>query len=108
MVATAAIAGLTYSRTPEKIWRGSVRWSGPATKSVTTSSSSEVAKANKAPEATPGKMIGSITRRNAVQGEAPRLEAARNRFWSNPSSVTSTVMTTKGTASTACARISPG
>ena len=99
--------GLTYSRTPLKICRGKVRCSGAAMNRVTTISSNEVAKANRPPEATPGKMIGSMTLRNAVSGGAPSEAAARARLVSKPSSVASTVMTTNGTDKAVCARIRP-
>ena len=46
---------------PVNIWRGNVTCSGPARKSVTTTSSNEVANANSAPEMTPGAMTGNVT-----------------------------------------------
>ncbi|MNJ75626.1 hypothetical protein D3C77_727480 [compost metagenome] len=65
---------------PLNICRGKVACSGPARNNVTTTSSNEVAKANKAPEITPGAINGKVTRRKAVIGEAPRLAAARTRL----------------------------
>ena len=56
------------------------RKNNPARKSTTTTSSNDVTNANKAPEATPGRMTGSITLKNAVNGVAPRLAAARIRL----------------------------
>ncbi|MOA46122.1 hypothetical protein D3C78_1685990 [compost metagenome] len=91
---------------PLNICRGKVACSGPARNSVTTTSSNEVAKANSAPEITPGAISGKVTRRNAVSGEAPRLAAARTRLWLNPCKVADTVMITNGTPSTACTTIS--
>ena len=47
--AAAAIAGLMFSRSEANIWRAMVVWFGPATKSVITTSSSDVAKEKTAP-----------------------------------------------------------
>jgi len=71
MVASAAIVGLIFSRMPVNIWRGSVVWSAPARKSVTTTSSNDVANANKAPEITPGAITGNVMRKNVFTGFAP-------------------------------------
>ncbi|MNR14237.1 hypothetical protein D3C85_1307010 [compost metagenome] len=100
------MVGLRFSRMPLNICRGMVACSGPARNRVTTTSSKEVAKANSAPEITPGAISGRVTRKNAVSGGAPRLAAARTRFWLKPCRVAVTVMITKGTPSTACTRIS--
>ncbi len=75
--------------------------------SAITTSSSEVAKANTAPAATPGAICGRHTRKNARSGPAPQAEAARSCTGSNPSSAASTVTTTKGTPSAAWAMTSP-
>ena len=48
-------------------------------------------KAKIAPAATPGPMIGSVTRRNAVQGLAPRLRAASSSAMSKLKSAADTV-----------------
>jgi hypothetical protein len=79
-VAAAAMVGLRFSRMPLNICRGRVACSGPARNRVTTTSSNEVAKANSAPEITPGAISGRVTRKNAVTGGAPRLAAARTRL----------------------------
>ena len=107
MVATAAMVGLMFSRMPANICRGSVACSGLARKSVTTTSSKEVAKANRPPEMIPGATIGRVTRKKVVTGLAPRLEAARTRLKSKPCSVAVTVVTTKGTPRMACASTRP-
>ena len=65
-----------------------------------TNSSSEVAKANTAPAATPGQMRGSSTRRNAIAGGAPSEAAARSRLASKVARLASTLTTTNGTATT--------
>ena len=75
--------------------------------STTTISSNEVAKANSAPETSPGRINGTITRKNTVGGGAPRLAAARIRLVSNPASVAATVTKTNGAPSAVWARISP-
>ena len=106
-VATAAMVGLMFSRMPVNICRGSVTCSGPARNSVTTTSSNEVAKANSAPEITPGAITGSVTRKKVCTGPAPRLSEARTRLWLKPCSVASTVVTTNGAPSAACTMISP-
>ena len=101
------MVGLIVSLTPLKIWRGRVRCCGLARNSAATISSNEVTKAKRAPEITPGAMIGRVTVRKAKRGGAPRLVAARTRFVSKPCSVALTVITTKGRARIACTRISP-
>ena len=100
MNAAAAMAGLMFSRMVENICRASVRWFGPATNSVSTTSSSEVAKASTAPDSTPGMASGRVTRRNTVSGEAPRLSAASSTRRSMPASAPVTLTTTKGMATT--------
>ena len=47
---------------------------------ATTTSSKEMAKAKMAPETTPGKMFGKVTRKKADIAGAPRLSAARVRL----------------------------
>jgi len=105
-VATAAIVGEMFSRMPLNIWRGSVSCSGPARNSTTTTSSNDVANANKAPETTPGAITGSVTRKNVRSGLSPSPRLARTRFWSKPCSVASTVVSTNGAPSAACTMIS--
>ncbi len=107
IVATANIVGLICSRMPENICHGIVRCLKLPTKSTTTTSSKEVMKANSEPEITPGRISGTITLKNVVVGDAPRLAEARIRLLSKPTSVAVTVMTTKGVPSAACARITP-
>lgn len=63
IVATAAIAGLTFSRIPAIIWRGSVDCSGPTRSSVSTTSSKLVANAKRAPDPAPGKISGNVTQK---------------------------------------------
>ena len=106
-VATAKMAGLICSRMPAHISRGMVRCSRPPMNSTVTTSSNEVAKANSAPEATPGAISGSCTRRKLRQGPAPKLAAARVRLRSKPARVAVTVMTTKGVPRAAWAKMSP-
>ena len=77
IVAAAAMVRLMLSLMPANICRGSVRCPGPAISSATTTSSNDAANANTAPEATPGRISGSVTRRNVVICDAPRLSAAR-------------------------------
>lgn len=101
------MAGLIFSRMLENICRASVRWFGPATKSVSTTSSSEVAKASTAPESTPGMASGKVTRRKTVAGAAPRLCAASSTRLSMPESAPVTLTTTKGTATTVWAMMTP-
>ena len=61
IVAAAVIVRLMLSLMPENIWRGSVRWPGPAISSATTTSSNDAAKAKTAPDSTPGRISGSVT-----------------------------------------------
>ena len=63
--------------------------------------------ANSAPEITPGKISGTITRKKVRCGEAPSVAAARTKLWSKPTSVAVTVITTKGVPSAAWARMTP-
>ncbi len=74
---------------------------------MTTTSSKEVTKANKAPEITPGVINGTVIRKKVVVGEAPKVAAERVRLRSNPTRVAVTVITTNGVAKAACARITP-
>ena len=101
------MVGLIRSRMPANICLGSVRVSGDEMNRATTSSSNEVAKANSAPETTPGAISGRITLRKAVSGGAPRLAAARASDQSKPVSVEITVTTTKGVARIVWAITSP-
>jgi hypothetical protein len=106
-VATARMAGLICSRMPFHIWRGMVCCSGPAMNSTATTSSKLVTKANRAPEITPGRISGMVTRKKVVRGLAPSDAAARFSDWSKPTRVAVTVMMTKGIPSVAWARITP-
>ena len=101
------MVGESCSRRPVHIWRGKVVCSGPPRNKTTTTSSNEVAKANSAPESTPGQTMGSITLRKAKNCEAPRLRAARIRLMSKPPSVAVTVITTNGMPKTACTSTIP-
>src|SRR6266702_318487 len=65
ITAAAVMVGLMFSRMPLNISRGRVRCFAPAMNSTITTSSKLVAKANSAPDATPGRISGRITRRNA-------------------------------------------
>ena len=108
IVAADSSTGLKASRAVVNISRGKVRWSGPARNRVTTTSSSEVAKANNPPEISPGEISGKVTLRRVIQGVAPMLAAAHNRRWFNPPSAEPTLTTTKGTARVVWARTRPG
>src|SRR5690606_23667794 len=70
---TAATVGSIRTRTPDHMRTGRVVMSGPERKMLTTTSSQLVMKENSAPAATLGAMIGSVTRRKATTGLAPRL-----------------------------------
>ena len=107
IVATAKIVGLICSRMPENICQGIVLCLKLPTKSTTTTSSKDVMKANSEPEITPGNISGTITLKNVVDGDAPRLADARIKVLSNPTSVAVTVITTKGVPRAACASITP-
>ncbi len=74
---------------------------------MTTTSSNEVAKANSAPEITPGAITGKVTRKKVDSGVAPRLRLARTRLWLKPCKVASTVVSTNGAPSAACTMIRP-
>src|SRR5690625_6685722 len=92
---------------PDHISRGMVRCSTPATNSTMTISSKEVMKAKRAPEITPGRISGKVTRKKVCRGVAPRLAAALARLSSKPMRVAVTVMTTKGTPKAVWARMTP-
>ena len=74
---------------------------------TTTTSSSEAANANSAPEMTPGLMSGNCTLKKLRTGPAPRLAAACSSSRLKPAMDAVTVMTTKGAPNAACARIRP-
>ena len=97
-VATAIIVGLNCSLKPVHIWRGIVVkfLSPPATKRITTISSNDVTKANKAPEIIPGVISGKVILKNVLVGVLPKLEAALVMVSSKPLRVAVTVITTKG------------
>src|SRR3990167_9394110 len=106
-VATAAIVGEMFSRIPVNIWRGRVVCSAPARNRVTPTSSNEVAKANSAPEISPGAITGGVTRMKVLNGVSHRLSEARTRLWLKLASVASTVVSTKGAPMAACTAIRP-
>ena len=91
-VAAERIVGLICSRIPENICQGIVRCLYDPTKRTTTTSSKEVTNANKAPEITPGVISGTITLKNVIVGEAPKLWDARIRSLSKPDKVAVTVI----------------
>ena len=62
--------GLMPAFTAPKIAVGSVSTPAPLTKLVMMKSSSEMMKASRKPDITPGAISGSSTRRNASQREA--------------------------------------
>ena len=107
MLEIAAIVGSRKSRSVDQICTGSVLTSGLVRKIATTTSSSEVAKANSAPATTPGRISGNVTRRKTANGPAPRFAAARSTSASTVSRLALTVATTNGIASAACASTSP-
>ncbi len=75
--------------------------------SAITSSSNEATKAKAAPDSTPGRINGSITRRNAVTGRAPEIAAARISVRSKLARLAPTVTTTNGEAIVVCAMMMP-
>ena len=75
--------------------------------SITTTSSREAAKANRAPEITPGLMRGNCTLKKQRAGPAPRLAAARTRSRLKPARDAVTVITTKGAPRMAWDRMMP-
>jgi len=87
--------------------RASVRWFGPATNSVSTTSSNDVAKAKTAPDTIPGSASGKVTCFSILTGAAPRLAAACSNRRSIPCNTARTLTTTKGTATTVWAMITP-
>ena len=66
-----------------------------------TTSSSDAAKANKAPEMTPGLIMGNWTLKKLYAGPAPRLVAASRSSRLKPAMDAVTVITTKGAPRTA-------
>jgi hypothetical protein len=63
---------------------------------MTTTSSKEVTKANKAPEIIPGNISGIVILKKVFVGLLPKLEAALVILSSKPLSVAVTVITTNG------------
>lgn len=101
--AAAATAGLTFSRMVENIWRARVRWLGPATNKVSTTSSSDVAKG----EHRARQDTGQRERQGHAEGGEWWLAAARSIRRLMPASDAVRDMTTKGTAITVWAQITP-
>jgi len=79
--------GESCSRSPDR-HAAAAGWSDPARPGTAppTTSSNEVAKANKAPDSTPGQTMGSITRRNASTGRGaqPTVQRAAGPCRSRP------------------------
>ena len=82
--------------------------SPPATNRITTISSKEVTKANKAPEIMPGVIRGNVILKKVLVGVLPRLDAARVILSSNPLKVAVTVITTNGVPKIMWAMTMPG
>lgn len=79
IVLIALIVGSTPRRTIEYTRSGSVVEPTPATKNVMTKSSNDIVNARSAAATTPGRICGSVTRKNVVSGSAPRSIAASSR-----------------------------
>ena len=62
-----------------------------------TTSSNEVIKAKRAPDMTPGLMRGKVTMKKALNGFAPKLNAAYSRSRSNTCREADMVISTMGT-----------
>ena len=78
------MVGSISCRMADHMCLGSVRQRYVETKMDITTSSNEVINANKAPEITPGFIIGSVTRKKVFNRLAPKLIAACSREWSKP------------------------
>src|SRR5262249_28129429 len=76
--------GSACSRIASNIRRGSVATSRPEMKRAIVVSSKECTKASSAETRNAGRSTGSVTRRKAIAGGAPRLCAARSRLRSKP------------------------
>ncbi len=74
---------------------------------ATMISSNDVRNDSAAPDTTANRICGSVTSRNAVRRDAPRLRATFSWFASKLFSADSTTITTSGTASMLCASTSP-
>ena len=84
MVAIALIVGSVWVRIKPQINVGSVL--PPAiVKKVMIKSSSDSAMAMKAAPITVGRMIGNVTEKKALSGDAPRSRAPSTTVWSKPS-----------------------
>ena len=75
---------------------------------MTTISSNDVTKANKAPEIIPGVIRGNVILKKVLVGVLPRLDAARVILSSNPLRVAVTVITTNGVPKIMRAMTIPG
>src|SRR5215211_8530370 len=93
-VESALMVGETPNRIIEYIFNGSVLDPTPATKNVMTKSSKESVNARRAPAMTPGRMSGSVIRKNVWTGVAPKSWAASSMDWSIPESRARTTMVT--------------
>ena len=67
----------------------------------------EVTKPNSAPATMPGRIAGSVTRQNVVQGVAPRFFAASSIAGSKPARLAVTSRAAHGMTISTCAAISP-
>ena len=89
-----------------KMRTGSVIDCGPARNSARLTSSNETMNANAMPAEIPGRMIGNVMRRNAVNGVAPRLRAASSRRMSKPIRLAVVSRIVYGVAMARCPRMS--
>ena len=97
---TAAMVGSTSRTRLFQMRTVRVCTSTPDRNRGINSSSNDVRNANSADDRRPGRISGSVMRRNAVRRLAPRLSAACSRRTSKPWSVAAMMMTTTGRAST--------
>ena len=107
MVEMAAMDGSTPYSIAVKIFTGSVIWPAPSRKIDTGTLSNDTMNENSAPAATPGRISGSVTVKNATGPLAPSTRAALSISGSMPCRLAITARTTYGTVITMWARARP-
>src|SRR6185312_8091134 len=106
-VATAASVGSILNSRQLSIATGSVIRPGPTSSSDRSRFSKLWMKENIAAATMPGRIIGSVMRRNTVNGLAPRLAAASSAARSRPCRLATTSRTVQGMVSKTCAATRP-
>src|SRR5688572_21282704 len=104
---TAAMVGSIFHSRYCRIAMGSVVRPGPTRNRLISRLPNELTKPNMDAATMPGRIEGSVTRRNVVQRSAPRLCAASSMVLSKPARLAVMSRTHQGMTTSTCPAISP-